>query len=320
MPRPAIRAILLLTATLLAGFSSAMADTRFVTWNIANFWHVPGEYLRPERDGSPGLIRIPSDYDAIRNVIGQLGGDVFALQEMGSPEGVRAIFPEADWGMIFAKSFAEDIVKNPAMLADPTQRDIYPVLVYRRTTIKLLAEDRISGLRLPDVGDDGVVRYTREGVAAKLSVKGRELWVAVVHLKSGCAVSNPFDAKGTTGACGILAAQIPVLKEWLDARLRERSDVIILGDFNHQLAREGSAVLARLNENIADGMALTPSTEKSLCSAFRDDEQPSIDFIMVSPGLRRASRLNNSTPKLNILSEKMSDHCPVWLDINLRPS
>ena len=36
---------------LLAGLAAPAqaGDLRFATWNIANFWHVPGEYLRPAR-------------------------------------------------------------------------------------------------------------------------------------------------------------------------------------------------------------------------------------------------------------------------------
>jgi endonuclease/exonuclease/phosphatase family metal-dependent hydrolase len=317
------RVVYLVAAILAFAHTSAMADTRFVTWNIANFWHKPGEYLRPERGGEPGLIRISSDYDAIRAVIGQLGGDVFALQEMGSPESVRALFPEADWGMVFTKNFAEDLVKDPDMLSDPRMRNIYPAIVYRKSTVKVLEEARIDGLRLPDAGDDGVVRYTREGLAAKISVGKRELWVANVHLKSGCSSEeNPFDLRRSANArleqaCKMLAAQIPVLNEWLRARLAEGSDVVLLGDFNHQLGRANNIAREKLDAKITGGLSYAPSAEKSLCTAFRDDEQPSIDFVFVTPGLKRGARLRNPTPKLNVLSEKISDHCPVWLDIDL---
>ena len=69
---------------LLAGLAAPAqaGDLRFATWNIANYWHVPGEYLRPTRGGGPGLIRLRADYDGLRAVIGQLGADVIGLQEM----------------------------------------------------------------------------------------------------------------------------------------------------------------------------------------------------------------------------------------------
>jgi hypothetical protein len=79
-----------------------VAETlRVATWNIANFWHVEGEHLLPARDGGPGLQRTAEDYDAIRAVVDALDAHVIGLQEMGSPEAVRLIFPNTEWDMAF---------------------------------------------------------------------------------------------------------------------------------------------------------------------------------------------------------------------------
>lgn len=295
---------------------------RFVTWNIENFWPTPGEYLRTGLDGEPSRIRIASDYDAIRAVIAQLGADVAGLQEMASPEAVRTLFPEGDWGLVFAKSFEEDLAADPGKLSDPARRDIYSAIVFRRTSAALVAEERILGLRIPEPKRDGAMGLTREGVAAKLRFGQRELWVASIHLKSHCAeVDDPFGFcdpadPETQTACRILAAQILILKSWLDAKLAAGEDVILLGDFNNQLMRPGNTVRVALDRDVPGGLSYVPSSFTTLCAAFRDEPRPSIDYIVISPGLRKGARLGNPTPKLNFISDKISDHCPVWLDID----
>jgi hypothetical protein len=297
---------------------------RFVSWNIENYWPVPHEHLRVSKiSGEPSLVRIDSDYDAIRAVIGQLGGDVFGLQEMASPEAVRTLFPEKDWGLVFAGNFADDLARDPDKLSDPRKRDIYPAVVYRRTSAQLVAEERIPGLRMPEPEPDGSIGYTREGIAAKLRIRNREVWVASIHLKAFCAevldpftYSNPAEPMRTV-ACQILAAQLPILRAWVAAKVQAGEDVVLLGDFNNQLARTDSKVGAYLNEGIPGGLIATPGDRTDLCTAFRDEPRPSIDFIMITQGLAERAR-RNSMPKLNILSEKISDHCPVWLDIDFR--
>lgn len=96
--------------------AAAGNSDRVAIWNIANFWHVPGEYLRPGQDGGPGQIRTEPDFDAIRALAASLNADVIALQEIASPEAARIAFPEADYDLIFSDRFVTDLAANPDKL------------------------------------------------------------------------------------------------------------------------------------------------------------------------------------------------------------
>jgi len=309
----------------LLGVAAAPAqagDLRFATWNIANFWHVPGEYLRPARDGGPGLIRLRSDYDGLRAVIGQLGADVIGLQEMASPEAVRALFPEDEWGLVFSGRLADDLAAVPAKLQNPQTRDIYTAIVYRRHLAEVIAVERLRGLSVAETGDDGETRYTREGTAAKLRIGGREVWVASLHLKSGCARPNDLESHSDPDrpwverACKLLAAQIPVLERWVDDKIASGEHVILLGDFNRQLDRGDDDVRADLDDKDPADLFITPHRREILCAAHRPTPQVSVDYIIISESLRGRARLGNPAPSVPVISAKISDHCPIWLDID----
>jgi endonuclease/exonuclease/phosphatase family metal-dependent hydrolase len=309
---------------LLAGVvqSASASDVRFATWNIANFWHVPGEYLRPARGGGPGLIRLRSDLAAIRAVIGQLGADVIGLQEMPSPQAVRALFPEEEWGLVFSGRLADDIADAPDKLDRPETRDIYTAIVYRKHLGEVVAVERLRGLSLAETSDDGEVRYTREGTAAKLRIGKREVWVVSLHLKSGCAHPNDLETHAdperpwVERACKMLAAQIPVLEQWVDEKIARGEHVILLGDFNRQLDRGNDAVRADLDDKDPADLLLTPHRQTILCPAHRHEPQVSVDYVIISESLREHARLGNRAPTVPVISEKISDHCPVWLDID----
>jgi len=309
---------------LLLGLAAAPAkadDVRFATWNIANFWHVPGEYLRPARDGGPGLIRLRSDLDGIHAVVGRLGADVIGLQEMASPEAVRALFPADEWGLVFSGRLADDIAADPDKLDTPETRDIYTAIVYRKHLAELVAVERLKGLSQPETGDDGETRYTREGTAAKLRIGGREVWVASLHLKSGCARANDLenhsdpDRPWAARACKILARQVPVLERWVDDKMAADEHVVLLGDFNRQLDRGDDDVRADLDDKDPADLLITPHRHKILCQAHRPAPQTSVDYVIISKSLHARARLGNGAPTVPVISEKISDHCPVWLDI-----
>jgi endonuclease/exonuclease/phosphatase family metal-dependent hydrolase len=316
-------------------FSEAVEarQVRFVTWNIANFWHVPGQPLRITNRG-PSEVRIASDYDGIRAVIAQLGGDVFGLQEMGSPQSVRALFPKADWGMVFEGRFNDDLSSGRINLSNPRKRDIYTAIVFRRHAMTLIRTERIRALALPEPAR-GITYSTREGIAALFDIVGQKIWVVSLHLKSGCwrpsmagtqaapevkpvlaesedqAVTEPENT--TIKSCLMLARQFQDLETWLDAKLKAGERVILLGDFNRELAAKNDPLSTDLNDGDPMPLHVVPGADKLRCDAY-GPAKISIDYIVLSDNLRRQLR-RGSHPKYNITSAKISDHCPVWADL-----
>lgn len=293
-PLSAWRGRLCLLLVLIVPGPGQAETLRFATWNIENFWHVAGESLRGPYRGRD-TIRSQADYAAIRAVIDRLDAHVWALQEMGSPAAVRALFPAADWALVFSSRY------------DPTAPpDIYTALVVARDFGTVQAQDPINlNFRQTD----------RLGTAARLQVAGTTLWVASVHLKSGCR----SDTLGESGrpACEIMAAQIPVLEAWVDSRLDQ--GVLVGGDFNRTLMRQrgGSDPVW---QNLADGMPerllAFPFADKVNCPEGRyGDRTWPVDFILTNPAL--AMRAGPGPYVQSMGGQALSDHCPVVVEFAL---
>ena len=296
-------------ASVIATGTTANSDgpLRFATWNIANFWHVEGEHLRPKRNGDPGQTRSAADYDAIRDVILKLDADVIGLQEIGSPDGVRLLFPSSDWDMVFSKRLTDDLATNPDQLDVDSERDIYTALVVKRGAARIVGTERIE---LNNLG--GSPDRNREGTAALLDVNGQEVWVASIHLKSGCFT----DDIGSSDTCKTLARQIPILEDWLDAKSSAGIPVALLGDFNRQIDRGVDEVRKDLDDGQPVGVFKFPHKEPLLCEAFKPTPRTSIDYVIVNEPLWEFVKQPIDTPNLNISDRQISDHCPVFVDVD----
>lgn len=286
--------------------AAPLARLRLATWNIANFWHVPGEHLRPAANGGPGLIRSAADYDAIRAVLADLDADVIALQEIASPDSARALFPAEDWDLVFSRRFDDEIAANPDLLVSDQTRDIYEALVVRRDAATVMATERIE---LDLLHEDG--RPVREGTAALLNAGGFPFWVASVHLKSGCFTDNDLTQRPD---CRTLARQIPVLEDWLDGKSAAGQAVAVMGDFNRRLDRGGDVVREDLDDNDPVDLFKVPHMQELVCTAFSATPSVSIDYILANEALWERVTVPD-IPKLDVHSGQVSDHCPVFVDL-----
>nr|WP_254446818.1 endonuclease [Ruegeria sp. HKCCD8929] len=256
----------------------ASQDTlRLASWNIANFWHVDGEHLRPRRDGSPGLQRTGDDYDNIREVIATLGADIIGLQEIGAPEGADLLFPSSEWQIVFSMRLADDLAVDPNQLSDVTKRDIYTVLAIRRDAARVVSTERIE---LDILHEDGFP--AREGTAALIDINGTRLWVASIHLKSGCFTENDLTQRDD---CRTLAKQIPILEDWIDEKSASGAMVALLGDFNRQIDRGSDVVRQDLDDGTPVDLFKVPHRQYLVCSAFSAVPRTSIDYVIVNEAL-----------------------------------
>ena len=284
------------------------ARLRLATWNIANFWHVPGEHLRPARDGGPGLIRSSGDYDAIRAAAAALGADIIGLQEMASPASARALFPSSEWDLVFSKRFDDDLAENPDLLESDATRDSYTAIVVRRSAAKVVGTERIE---LDILDENGFP--VREGVAALVDLDGTPVWIASLHLKSGCFTDNDLTARAD---CRTLARQLPILEEWIDEKSEAGFPVALLGDFNRQLDRGSDIVRADLDDNQPTDLFKVPHRQRLLCQSFQPAPRTSIDYVIVNELLWENVTVPD-TPKFDLTDPQISDHCPVFIDIVL---
>ena len=85
----------------------------------------------------------------------------------------------------------------------------------------------------------------RPGLALTLKVDGKLLRVLTLHLKSSC-VSPLEDTRpdgrgqldGQEPNCRVLQSQVPALEAWLEAQSQGVDSLVVLGDFNRDLAHE----------------------------------------------------------------------------------
>ena len=152
----------------------------------------------------------------------------------------------------------------------------------------------------------------REGVAALLQIGGTELWVGSVHLKAGCRTDAPEVSERE--ACHILAAQIPVLEAWIDARLAQ--GLILGGDFNrtfsgfNRFQPSEDPVWADLADGVPAQLLAFPFAPQVTCPEGRYGEATwPVDFVLASATL--ALRTAPGPYMQPQGGEALSDHCPV---------
>ena len=273
---------------------------RFATWNIQNFWHVPGESLRGPYRGQD-TIRTVQDYEALHAQIAALGAEVWALQEIGSPAAARALFPAPDWHLVFSPRY------------DPeAPRDIYTAIA--------LSTERI---RVVDTGqiDLGINGRDRVGTTALIEVADQQIWIGSLHLKSGCAFDDV--TASTRPACPVVAAQLARLESWIEAH--EGQGFILGGDFNRIFMGRpyGENSLdptwQSLNDSPTYPLALFPFSPTITCHAYRPKDMDTwpIDFIVASPPW--GTQAQPGVHAINQDNPRLSDHCPVLVTFDLPP-
>jgi len=284
-----------LTGIIALSFGTSQAETlRFATWNIENFWHVPGESLRGPYRGRD-TVRETEDYGRIRELIDQVNADVWALQELGSPAAAEFLFPPTDWTLVFSPRY------------DPqNRRDIYTALAVAKDAAQVIAQDEIAL---------NVTGGLRTGTAAQIEVGPRRLWVASIHLKAGCRW-DPLESD--RAGCATLANQVPHLEAWIDRH--SEAGFLLGGDFNRQLlghpfyAEGFDDVWLDLNDDPDAPLALFPFDMMVPCEAYDEEPSAPIDFI-VTPGWIALA----SPPGPHVIDHPhrgTSDHCPVVLEIS----
>lgn len=228
--------------TLLLGAHALAQDTlKLATWNLewlmtpATFddlartcrteyaggegREIPCDIVLPEERSKR---RSPEDFVRLREYARRLDADVVALQEVDGPDAARLVFP--DYEFCFTH---REHVQNVGFAV-------------RRGIGFRCADYAALGLESNSVRWGAVLTLYSRG--------GHRLQLLAVHLKSRCQQQLLTSSKED---CRLLAAQVPVLKRWIDARVAEGSFFVVLGDFNRRFARERHSARDRRGRLIA---------------------------------------------------------------------
>ncbi|MDB4990337.1 MAG: Endonuclease/exonuclease/phosphatase [Myxococcaceae bacterium] len=170
---------------------------KLATWNL--------EWLN-RRDGTGPVKRSDEDYARLRGYAERLAADVVAFQEVDGSEAAARVFDPSVYQLHAA-----------------SQNDVQRTGFAVRRGIPLTIHPDYQAL---DVGQ------VRVGADISVEYGGGVLRLLSVHLKSSC-FDDPLSSDKRD--CKKLAAQLPILEAWIDARGNEHAAAVVLGDFNRRL-------------------------------------------------------------------------------------
>lgn len=160
----------------------------------------------------------------------KVNADVIAFQEVSSVQAVREVLPDGgrDYEVC---GFTSHKVQRLAF-------------AWKRKVASAVGSCEVyAPLALPD---RPVKEQPRPGLSVTLRIGGHVTRFMTVHLKSSC-VSPLEGGGGTRGqlasddkACSVLQAQLQPLETWLQERSQGVDTVVMLGDFNRNIAHEAS--------------------------------------------------------------------------------
>lgn len=259
--------------------SAHLAQLRLASWNL-QFLDVPGR--GPDARGR-------ADYEALARHARELDADVIAVQEVAS---------EAALALVFApETYAYHLAARGG-----SQRTGF---VFRR---------ELDARVLPDL-EELALRDLRAGSDLAVRVGGRELRLLAVHLKAFCVTGSLAQR---SKHCRKLAAQVPVLEGWIDARAREGAAFAVLGDFNRALGDQGDALLRELDDADPPGLALRRASLREQAACRPGRRLQAIDHVLLGgPAVRwllpEGSRELPYRADDRAAGRKLSDHCPIQL-------
>jgi len=263
-------------------------EIKMTTWNI--------EHLR-ETENTGALKRSTEDYDKLIEYAKRLNSDIIALQEVDGEAAAARVFPEEEYDFYFSGR-------------NNVQRTGFAV----RKSIQVIQNPDVE-----ELGIDGNLRY---GTDITVKINGSAIRILSVHLKSGC-----FDKPLSSGsrACRRLKQQIPVLEDWIDARVLEGIPFALLGDFNRRFdidddfADASESLWQEIDDSKPEGLDLTRTNEDIKSNCWGGNYPVYIDHL-VFDGLAN-SWVQKDTFEQLVFDEadstyNLSDHCPISVSVN----
>ncbi len=289
------RGLAALAGLLLAASAQALT---LATYNVEN-------YLVADRrvDGvfRPAFPKPESEKAALRAVIRTLDADLLALQEMGRQPFLDELQRDLR---------AEGLDYPHAALVAGADEDRHVALLSR---VPLKAVHR--HVRLP-AGKRGAT--VRRGVLEAVVATDRgDLSVFVIHLKSR-RTDDPADPEGRTQrADEAVAVRDLVLRRHPDP---SRALFVVCGDFNDSPASRPLRALTRRGRTVIGSLLPAADSRGETWTHVyrREDAYTRLDYLLVSPALRRRV----AAPGARIVDvpavRHASDHRPVVVRFDLR--
>jgi len=266
----------------------AQADTlpgqlKVASWNL--------EWLHRD-DGKGPVKRVDADYARLRSYAERLAADVIAIQEVDGEEAAARVFDPEKYELHIAAQ------------SDP-QRTGFAI----RRGLEITPHPDYVAL---DVGQ------VRVGVDVTVNYAGGAVRLLSVHLKSAC-FAEPLTSEKRD--CKKLAAQLPVLEAWIDARAQEGTPAIVLGDFNRRFfASDDEPFWQELDDGEPALSDLWAPTEGVRATCWNGAYPDFIDHLVLNKSATALAVAESFVQQPYDASDApfkrvLSDHCPLAITL-----
>lgn len=276
---------------------------RIASWNLNLLhWRTGGALWRG------AVARSDDDYRTLARYARKLDADIIAFQEVNGARAAARVFPRREYSLHLSGRH------------DPRYNDIHNGFAVRKGRF-----DRVVTRNHASLGLASNPRYQlRWGVDLTVRKGGRVLRLLNVHLKSRCFTKSLTNPQGRH--CEKLARQIKPLEAWIDARWREGTPFVVLGDFNRAMDRHGvhDHLWSAIDDGDPSGLKLhrLPAGRAQACwrGTSRHHRHP-IDFFVFG---QRAWRQVDAASFRELVWARAdadprrglpSDHCPIAVDL-----
>ena len=276
---------------------------RIASWNLNLLhWRTGGALWRG------AVARSDEDYETLARYARNLNADIIAFQEVNGPRAAERVFPARDYSLHFSGRY------------DSRYDDIHNGFAVRKGRFERVVKRNHQALGL----GSGSRYELRWGVDLTVRRDGRSLRLLNIHLKSRCfskSLENPRDRH-----CRKLARQVEPLESWIDARWREGTPFVVLGDFNRAMDRHGPRdhLWRAIDDGEPPGLKLhrLPVGREPACwrGTSRHHRHPIDFFVFGARAWRRVDaasfrQLVWTTADADARRGLPSDHCPIAVDL-----
>lgn len=263
---------------------------KITTWNIE--WLLSSSDIKNYKIPTDVRIRRPEDYIRLNYYINKLNSDIIALQEIGSIDTAKHIFPPNQYYFFISQ---DKIAQHPFLAI----RKTLPFRIKQNSDLVTLSKVNTN-------------HTLRSAIDLTLYHNKANLRILVVHLKSRCQDKPLTNSKS---ACADLRKQQIVLQQWIIKRNKEKQPFIILGDFNRILSLH-DAFFSSLSPSFpitipTTGFASPCWGGNYFIDGFILNQQAGQWFI------KRSLKVMVYKEKQFKDQLHLSDHCPVSIELSL---
>ncbi|WP_159736923.1 endonuclease/exonuclease/phosphatase family protein [Vibrio atypicus] len=290
------RTIFVTLAALWTFSAQAENSLKISTWNMEWLTSKPSKQF-------PSSDRSAEDFATLAKHAAQLDSDVIAFQEVNDKTALKRVIGDE------YQIFFSDRSKPQYRLQQFGDINQYTGFAIKKS-VRVSDKPDFS----LDSRDNSKLRF-----ASYLMVKpqnSQPIHLLSVHLKARCsgAYNNSRD-------CQTLKRQGEKINQWIIERENADERYIILGDFNHNLAYRGDWFWQTMTDDTK--AQLTSKKTKTLCKV-KSRNNPNkthrfrslIDHIVASETVSLSAPKQYVFPSQDVLSYKLSDHCPLTAELN----